>query len=90
MNASAVIAAFWNGMACMGLLVAALFFLRFWRRTTDPLFAAFSIAFVVLAIEQAVTPLLHAQGGPSATPYVIRLAAFLAIAVAILRKNFGR
>ena len=31
---------FLNGLICMGQLVASLFFLRFWWRTRDGLFAA--------------------------------------------------
>ncbi len=37
------------GMITMGFLIAALFFVRFWRRTADPLFATFALAFVLLA-----------------------------------------
>jgi hypothetical protein len=33
------------GAVTMGFAVAGLFFLRFWRRTTDGLFLAFAAAF---------------------------------------------
>ena len=38
----------------MGFLVAALFFLRFWWRTSDGLFAAFALAFLLFAVNQAL------------------------------------
>src|ERR1044072_3847582 len=43
-----------TGMSAMGFVIAALFFLRFWRRTSDYLFLAFSGAFVLLALTQAL------------------------------------
>lgn len=36
---------FLYGMNCMGFLIAGLFFLRFWQKTAEPLFAAFGAAF---------------------------------------------
>ena len=51
------IVAFLSGAVSLGFLVAALFFLKFWRRTRDGLFLAFSAAFVLLALNQAIPAL---------------------------------
>jgi peptidoglycan/LPS O-acetylase OafA/YrhL len=81
---------FVSGMLTAGFLAAALFFLRFWRRTRDPLFMSFSGAFALLAIGQAVLALSGLQGEARSWIYLIRLAAFLMILGAIYRKNRER
>jgi hypothetical protein len=79
---------FMSGAVSLGYLVAALFFLKFWRRTRDSLFAAFAAAFVLMAANVAIPVLLgihdEALGGRF---YLLRLAAFMLIILAILRKN---
>ena len=42
------------GMISMGCAVAALLFLRFWRRTREVLFLAFAASFLLLGITQAL------------------------------------
>ncbi len=79
---------FISGAIAMGYLVAALFFLRFWRRTRDSLFAIFSLAFCLLAANSAAFPLAgvsRAEG--EGWLYLFRLAAFSLIILAILGKN---
>src|SRR5688500_1685217 len=48
---------FLHGATSMGCIVAALYFLRFWRDTRDRLFVLFSIAFAVLAANRAALAL---------------------------------
>ena len=43
-----------SGAVTMGFVVAAIFFLRFWRRTSDRLFLSFALAFALLALNQGV------------------------------------
>lgn len=81
---------FLAGMIAMGFGVAALFFLRFWTRTRDSLFLAFSAAFALLAVHQAMIAALRIADEDRSWVYLIRLAAFLLIIFAILRKNLGR
>lgn len=83
-------APFFSGAIAMGFAVCAVFFLRFWRRTRDSLFLVFSIAFVLLAINQALTTLLGLPMEERSWLYVMRLAAFLIIIAAIVRKNVQR
>lgn len=78
---------FINGLITAGFLMAALFFLRFWRRTRDGLFAAFAGAFLLLAVAQPLPMLTGIPSESQAPIYLIRLAAFLLIIWAILRKN---
>jgi hypothetical protein len=80
-------APFFSGLIAMGLLVCSAFFLRFWRRTRDSLFVVFSIAFFLLALNQALTTLLGLPFEERSWLYVLRLAAFVMIIAAIIRKN---
>jgi hypothetical protein len=83
-------AVFISGMIAMGFAIAGLFFLRFWRRTGDGLFAAFGAAFWLLALNQALVALLGIPREELSGVYLIRLAAFVLIILAILAKNLKR
>lgn len=77
------------GLLTAGYLVAALFFLKFWRRTSDSLFAAFAAAFTLMALNQALPSLTGLPDEMLGGVYLLRLAAFLLIIWAVLRKNTG-
>lgn len=83
-------AAFVNGLIAMGFTIGGVFFLRFWTRTKDGLFLAFAIAFWLLALNAALVIVLGAPREELTNVYLLRLAAFLLIIVAVLRKNVGR
>jgi hypothetical protein len=78
--------AFLSGMLAAMFAVASLFFIRFWRDTSDRLFFFFSFAFALLAL-QRVLLMFYAE---SALAYVPRLIAFALILVAIGEKNRAR
>lgn len=80
---------FLSGAVSMGFLICGLFFLRFWARTRDELFLAFSIAFALLSIGQTVLTFRGIRVEERSWLYVFRLAGFLLILLAILRKNLG-
>jgi len=77
------------GMVTTGFLACGLFFARFWTRSRDFLFIAFAVAFWVLALSTALEALMPAPGERRAWFYLLRVAAFLLIAVAIAKKNAG-
>ena len=66
--------------------VAGLYFLRFWRKTRDRLFALFAVAFWVLGANWLLLAFIN-QDEVRTWLYVIRLCAFLVILYAILEKN---
>jgi len=68
-------------------LVISLFFLKFWVRTGDRLFALFATAFGFLAIERLCISLQAHPNEASPKIYVLRLIAFLLILGAIADKN---
>lgn len=78
---------FLSGAIAFGFLVAALFFLSFWRRTNDDLFVAFAIAFTLLGVGQAIQALTNIPQEEMSYIFLIRLAAFTLILIAIVRKN---
>jgi hypothetical protein len=78
---------FLSGAVAFGFLVCALFFLRFWRRTHDQLFLSFALAFVLLGLGQGILALANIPAEERSYLFLIRLAAFALILVAILRKN---
>ena len=85
-----ILAAFVGGALTLGWLAVGVFFLKFWRRTRDSLFATFAVAFVLLAANQAAPVLLNIPSENRGYIYLLRLAAFLLIIAAVLRKNLGR
>ena len=80
---------FLMGASTAGFAVAAIFFLRFWTRTRDQLFAAFASAFLLLSVERTLL-FLTSGDQPQSVIYILRLIAFCLIGVAILRKNRER
>ena len=78
---------FLSGAVSLGFFVCALFFLRFWRRTKDGLFMAFALAFSLLGLGQAILALANIPTEERGSIYLIRLAAFALILIAVARKN---
>lgn len=78
---------FVNGAITVGFLIAAVFFLSFWRRTRDVLFLAFAAAFVLMGLAQPLPTVLGVPSEQQAPIYLVRLAAFGLIIWAILAKN---
>ena len=78
---------FSSGAVAMGYAVAGLFFLKFWSRTGEEVFVAFSAAFALLALEQVLLVWVGLPREEQTWLYLLRLLAFLLIIGAILRKN---
>jgi hypothetical protein len=77
---------FISGMMVMGYVTAALFFAKYSARTRDAFFSAFAVAFGLLAIQRVALTIYQDSDGPVWT-YVLRLAAFVVILLAIAGKN---
>jgi hypothetical protein len=68
-------------------IIAAVYFLKFWRKTHDRLFLAFGAAFLIEGFNRLGFLFLEDPSEGSPTIYTIRLMAFLLVLVAILSKN---
>jgi hypothetical protein len=90
MSPSPGVVLFVAGAMSAGFAMAGLFFLRFWWRTRDRLFAAFAIAFWLMALNQAVVGFSRHDHAENSAGYLLRLAAFALIIVAVLSKSSGR
>jgi hypothetical protein len=78
---------FLSGAVTMGFCAIALFFLRFWRSSRDPLFLCFSLAFLLLGLVQGALTISGAPLEERSPFYLVRFAAFMLIIVAVVRKN---
>lgn len=78
---------FMEGALFMGYLTIALFFLRFWRRSFDRLFAFFALAFTILAASRLTLTLMDLPNETQLFIRLLRLAAFLLILWGIIDKN---
>ncbi len=78
---------FLSGAVALGFAACALFFLRFWKRTREELFLAFSVAFLLLGVGQTILALANIPTEERGSIYLLRLVAFLLILLAIYRKN---
>lgn len=79
---------FLSGAVTMGFIVAAIFFLRFWKGTADRLFLAFAVAFGLMALNQALAQWLGAADERVGYTYLLRVLGYALILAAIVDKNF--
>lgn len=75
-----------GGIAAL-CLVAALFFLRYWRASRDPFFLLFALSFALEGVNRVVLFLAVGPDEDAAFYYVIRLLAYGLILLAIAGKN---
>jgi hypothetical protein len=75
------------GVVAAGFTVAGLFFLRFWSRTRDRLFAIFACAFWLFALNATLVALAGVPREEQNWIYLLRLAGFVLIIVGIVSKN---
>jgi hypothetical protein len=75
------------GAVAMASLVAAMFFLRFWRQTGDSFFLLFATAFGIDAIARFVLAVSSVSKETEPFYYIPRLVMFGLIIIAIVQKN---
>ena len=80
---------FW-GATAMAAFTAGLFFIRFWRETRDRLFLFFAVAFWLLSLNWVILQVAEPAKETTHYVYLLRLAAFILIIVAIVDKNRPR
>jgi hypothetical protein len=76
-----------SGAMVMGYAVASLFFLRFWSASRDRLFGLFSLSFALLAVQRLAISMTRETMEDQTVFYLLRLAAYVVIIVAIVDKN---
>ena len=78
---------FLQGATVMACAALSVFFLRFWRRSHDRLFAMFSLAFLIFAVNRVVLVTLGEHAEAELLIYGGRALVFGLILLAILDKN---
>lgn len=78
---------FLSGAVTLGYLLAAAFFLSFWRKTADRFFLTFGAAFVLFAFNQGLAYALAVVSEPASWVYALRVLGFALIIFAIIEKN---
>lgn len=81
---------FISGAFVMVCLAVALFYVRYWRRTHDRLFAILAVAFVMLSIERLVLGFVPTQMEGRHLIFLMRLAAYATIIFGVVDKNWPR
>jgi len=78
---------FLAGSLTFAFIVAAIFFLRFWKQTRDRLFLNFALAFGLFALNQIGAAWLGAEDERIAYVYLLRVLGYGLILFAIVGKN---
>ena len=79
--------AFLSGGVFVACAAIALLFARIHRKAPDRLFAYFSVAFALLAVERVLLAVISASTEYAPYVYTVRLLAYGCIIVAIVDKN---
>ncbi len=85
-NVSAVL----SGAVAMASFATTLFFLKFWRQTSDTFFLLFALAFAIDTVSRTAVGLTHMSNEAEPAFYGLRLATFALIIAAITIKNRSR
>ena len=80
---------FLAGALTLAYIIASVYFVHFWRRTSDRLFLAFAAAFALLALNQIAVFALGINDERGNYAYVLRVLGFVLILLAIIDKNFS-
>lgn len=78
------------GAIAMASMTIALFFLRFWRNSSDRFFLYFALSFAIEGLHRLYAVIQDGGGEDSPLHYLIRLLAYGLILWAILEKNLPR
>jgi hypothetical protein len=76
-----------SGALTFAYFLAAVHFVRFWRRTADPLFAHFAVAFCLFSLNQLASSVPTVSNETGGYEYLLRVAGFVIILIAIAQKN---
>jgi len=75
------------GAIALASLVAGMFFFRFWKKTGDRFFLFFALSFTIEGLNRVLLGLMIQQKEDAPIIYLIRLASFVLILIAIIDKN---
>lgn len=85
-----IVILFLSGVIFALYWTVALFFFRFWFKTSDRLFGAFGLALWLLGLERLLFLFIPQVHEAHPYLYLVRLSAFVLILIAIVDKNTKR
>jgi hypothetical protein len=82
---------FISGAIMITFATTGYFFWCFWRKSHDRLYALFAAAFWIMALNRLMVP-SGLTGDTEGLPvyYIVRLASFVLILIAIVDKNYSK
>lgn len=78
---------FFLGVFTALCFVAGLYFLKFWRKTRDPLFLAFAASFFVRGFNDGIRVSMPHPNEATLWSFAVSAASSLLIVIAIVKKN---
>ena len=84
---SPLLEGFLLGIIATSSVIAAIFFLRFWKETRDSLFLAFALAFAIEGVNRGFRIFYAHPSEASPWVFLVRACAFLIILGGIVNKN---
>ena len=85
-----IIEGFLIGTIATASFAIGVLFLKYWRRSGDPLFLAFGAAFLIETFNRLTLLFMSRPNEGNPWYFMVRLFSFLIILGGILRKNYGR
>jgi len=82
-----MIEGFMLGVIVTASLVAAAFFVKFWKQTRDPLFLGFAASFLIEGVNRFCILFIESPQAGNNLVYGVRLLSYLLILAAIAYKN---
>ena len=82
-----ILSAVLSGAVARASFATTLFFVKFWRQTSDVFFLLFALAFAIDTVSRAALGLTETSNELEPVFYLLRLAMFALIIVAITLKN---
>jgi hypothetical protein len=79
-----------SGALTLAYFVAGIHFLRFWRRTADPLFGFFAVAFWLFSLNQLASSVPIVSNETDGYEYLLRASGFILILIAIVQRNLRK
>lgn len=76
-----------EGATAFASLMASIYFLKFWRRTSDALFLFFAAAFAIDAVARFLLAVVQVTDSSEPVYFIPRLVTFGLIALSIAGKN---
>jgi succinate dehydrogenase hydrophobic anchor subunit len=81
---------FVSGAITFSFVVASIFFLKFWRKSSDLLHLCLGLAFGLFALNQIASDMISPDNAKGGFTFILRALGYLIILAAIFVKNLAQ